>query len=128
MQETKVFDRRTFTLEAALAVLSGVAITISGCGDGGASSPTTPSPPAPTSPPASGDRPGTISANHGHSAVITAARLAAGSAISLDIRGGADHPHTVELSAADIAAVAANQRVSKASSTDFSHSHTVTFN
>jgi hypothetical protein len=124
MQETRTFDRRTFTLEAALAVLSGVAITISGCGGSGGSPTSTPTP-TPTPP---GDKVGTISANHGHTAVIESAKLTAGLAISLTIRGDANHPHTVELSAADIAAIAVNQRVSRESSTDSSHSHTVTFN
>jgi cobalamin biosynthesis protein CbiG len=72
---------------------------------------------------------GTISANHGHSgAVITAAQLASPTGVSLDIRGSADHPHTVILTAADVTAIAGGQRVSKESSTDSAHSHTVTFN
>jgi hypothetical protein len=118
MQETKTLDRRTFTLESALAILSGVAITISGCG--GSSYDSTPTP-------AAGDKVGSISANHGHTAVIVAAQLAAGGAISLDIRGSADHTHTVALTGADITAIAANQRVSQVS-TSTDHSHTVTFN
>ena len=133
MQETKTFDRRTFTLEAALAVLSGVAITISGCGGG--SSPTSPGPtPAPTPTPTTGDKTGSISLNHDHRAVITAAQLTAGGALSLNIQGGADHSHTVALNAADIADIAANQRVSRESTEDGSggiygnHGHTVTFN
>jgi len=129
MNETKTLDRRTFTLEAALAVLSGVAITISGCG-GSSSGPSSPSGPAPTPTPApaAGDKVGSISANHGHTAVVVSAQLTAGGAIGLDIRGSADHPHTVELSAADIAAIAANQRVSRSSTNNSGHDHTVTFN
>jgi hypothetical protein len=75
-----------------------------------------------------GDKTGSISANHGHVARIAGAELTAGGALSLDIRGSADHPHTVELSAAEVDAIAASQRVSKTSSTDASHSHVVTFN
>jgi hypothetical protein len=56
------------------------------------------------------------------------AQLTAGGALALDIRGDADHPHTVELSADEVEAIAGNQRVSKTSSTDASHSHVVTFN
>jgi hypothetical protein len=71
---------------------------------------------------------GSVSANHGHTAVVTAAQLTAGDAVTLDIRGAADHPHTVELTAGEVMAIAGNQRVSKQSSTDLSHRHTVTFN
>ena len=119
MHETKTLDRRTFSLEAALAILSGVAITISGCG-GGSTTPT------PTPTPA--DKTGTISSNHGHVAIITAAKLTAGAAISLDIQGSAGHTHTVELSAADITNIAANRQVAHESTNNSSHSHTVTFN
>ena len=122
MSEIREMTRREFSLEAALAVLSGVAITISGCG--GSSSPTSPSGP----PSASGDKVGAISANHGHSAVITSAKLAAGAGFALDIRGTATHTHSVTLSDADIQAIGGGQRVSHASSTNDGHDHTVTFN
>ncbi|HEX9202716.1 MAG TPA: hypothetical protein VF964_02045, partial [Vicinamibacteria bacterium] len=77
---------------------------------------------------------GSISANHNHEAIIKAAQLTAAMGISLDIRGTADHTHTVELSAADIAAIAANKQVARASSESGTggpygdHLHTVTFN
>lgn len=54
-------DRREFTAPTVLALLSGVTITISGCGDDG--SPTSPSPPR------GGDAVGTVSANHGHRSI-----------------------------------------------------------
>ena len=60
--------------------------------------------------------------------MITAAQLTAAGALSLDIRGTSDHPHTVILAASEVASIAANQRVSKESSTDSAHSHSVTFN
>ena len=126
MKEEKTLDRREFTLAAALAALSGVAITISGCGGSGGGSPSAPS--STPTPSASGDKNGVIGANHGHIAVITAAQLAAGGGISLNIRGTSDHPHTVVLSATEISAIAANQRVSRESTTDDGHSHSVTFN
>jgi len=138
MQEEKsvletTIDRRQFTLASAMALLSGVAITITETACGGSSyspsSPTTTPTPNPTpTPSAGGDKVGTISSNHGHSAVVTAARITAGAAFSLDIQGSSSHPHTVELTVADLTAIAANQRVSKESSTDSAHSHTVTFN
>jgi hypothetical protein len=130
MEETKTLDRRQFTLAAALAALSGVAITISACGGGGSSS----SPAAPTGPTAgtgtggTGDKVGQISNNHGHSAVITGAQLTTGGALNLDIQGTASHTHGVSLTGAEIASIAAGQRVAKESTTQESHSHTVTFN
>jgi hypothetical protein len=60
--------------------------------------------------------------------VITGAQLTAGGALELNIRGSATHAHRVALSAAEIGMVAGNQRVSKESSNDDSHAHTVTFN
>ena len=127
-----VIDRRQFTLASAMAILSGVAITItSACGGGSSSSPTSPSTPTPTPTPApapSGDKVGTISDNHGHSAVITGAQLTAGGALLLDIQGSSSHAHTVQLSAAEITSIAGSQRVSKSSSTSQGHDHTVTFN
>ena len=119
MKHNHLIDRREFTLETALAVLSGVAITVTGCGGDTETSPTSPS---------SNDVSGTVSANHGHTAVITRAQVTAGNAISLHIRGTADHAHTVELTQSDIAAIAAGQRVSRTSSSDQAHTHTVTFN
>ncbi|HSC28692.1 MAG TPA: hypothetical protein VLD67_15555 [Vicinamibacterales bacterium] len=117
-------ERRAFTVQSVLAILSGVTITISGCGDG--DSPMSPSP-------GQGGRSGTVSANHGHNAVITAAEIMTGNAVVLNIRGSATHPHTVELSAAEVMQIGAGQRVSKLSSTDDSpdagiHSHNVIFN
>jgi hypothetical protein len=69
-----------------------------------------------------------VSANHGHVATVTGAQITAGGSVLLDIRGSADHPHTLSLTAAEVAQIGAGARVSKASSTDASHDHTVTFN
>jgi hypothetical protein len=127
MSEISGMTRREFSLEAALAVLSGVAITISGCG--GSSSPAAPSNPTPApTPAASGDKEGAISSNHGHVAKITAAQLTAGNGFALDIQGTSTHTHTVTLSNADIQAIAGNQQVARLSSNDSGHDHTVTFN
>lgn len=129
----RAVDRRQFTLASAMAILSAVAITITDAACGGSSySPSSPTPtPTPTpnpTPTPTGDKVGQISNNHGHNAIVTAARITAGAAYSLDIQGTASHPHTVEISVADLTAIAANQRVSKESSTESAHSHTVTFN
>jgi len=121
--------RREFTEASILALLSGVAITISGCGSGGYGSPASPSPSSqPPTTTAAGDVVGSISANHGHRAVVTRVQITAGVGVSLDIRGSADHTHTVELSADEIGRIGAGQRVSTQSSSEAAHSHTVTFN
>jgi hypothetical protein len=133
MSERKTLGRREFTAASAMAVLSGVAITLTACG-GDSSSPTSPAAPTPSNPtpdptPASSaDKVGTVGSNHGHSAVITGAQLTAAGEVLLDITGNATHPHTVVLSAGEVQQIADGQRVSKESSFDASHSHTVTFN
>ena len=68
-----------------------------------------------------------ISANHGHSAVITSAEFTAGSAIALDIRGSATHTHTVQISQADLTSLKNKQAVSRDSTNNSDHMHTVTF-
>jgi len=120
-----MLDRREFTLAAILAMLSGVTITISGCG-GGSSSPTTPNPTPP--PPAAGDKSAAISANHGHTCTITAAQLTAGGDVTLQLTEGSGHTHSCSLTGAEVVQVRDNTRVSKESSSNSGHTHTVTFN
>ena len=126
--EYMTIGRRQFSLQAVLALLSGVAITVSACGSGAgsASSSPTPTQPTPFGPPP--DVTGVISANHGHSAVITSAQLTAANAISLDIQGTATHTHTVVLSATEVSNIARGLQVARDSTTTFNHTHTVTFN
>jgi hypothetical protein len=117
-----LLDRREFTSAALMALLSGVTVTVIGCGSDSPTSPTNPD-----------GRSGSVQANHGHTAVITNAELSAGNAVTLNIGGTADHPHTVVLTMGEVGQIAAGQRVSKTSSTDGSvafgtHSHTVVFN
>jgi hypothetical protein len=119
MDDRTLLGRRQFTLEAALALLGGVAISVTGCGSTAPASP---------SRPPQGDVSGSISLNHGHSAVITQAQLTAGGELLLDIRGGADHPHIVPLGAGHLTAIANGERVVVNSSAEELHSHTVTFN
>jgi hypothetical protein len=138
---TERIDRRGFSVAMALAMLGGATVTLSaaGCGGGGdgygggGGTPTGSSggnddygPGGNTDP--GGGEVGAISANHGHRAVITGAQLTAGLGLVLDIRGGATHAHSVELSADDVVAVRGGQRVSRGSSTTDAHTHTVTFN
>ncbi len=125
MAESRTLDRRQFTLATALAALGGVAITISSASCGGDSYPTNGGNGGGGG---ASDKDGTISGNHGHSAVITGAQLTAGGALQLDITGASSHPHTVSLSAAEISMIAGNQRVSKESTSSNSHTHTVSFN
>jgi len=121
-------SRREFTLAAAMAVLSGVAISVTGCGGSDSGSPASPSPTGSGTGSTGSDRTGAISANHGHTAVVASAQLGASGGITLNIQGSSAHPHTVALSGSDLSAIAANQRVSKESSSDAGHTHTVTFN
>ena len=120
------WTRREFTVQSALAMLSGVAITLSSCGDSNSS--TAPSTTSTSAPASAGDIVGAIGTNRGHTAVITAAELTAGNAVELDISGSADHPHTVNLTETEVGQIAGGTRVQKASSNDDGHAHTVTFN
>src|SRR5436190_19954204 len=98
----------------ALALFGGAAI-MAGCG-GGSSSPTSPAPtatsPAPT-PTSSGDVFGVVADNHPdpHVAVITAAQLSAGAALTLTL-SNSRHSHSLALSAAQLTQIAAHTRVS----------------
>jgi hypothetical protein len=123
---TKEIDRRQFTTAAVMALMAGVTITVSGCSSSYGSNPTPM--PTPTPSTGTGDKAGVVSDNHGHVAVVTAARITAGDGFSLDIRGSADHTHTVALSSDEIRAIGAGTRTAKTSSTESAHSHTVTFN
>ena len=101
-------------------MLSGVAITISGCGGD------TGNPMTPTS--VGGGASGVVGANHGHSASVTSAQLMSAGEVSLDITGTADHPHTVVLTPAELQQISDGARVSKTSTINAGHAHTVTFN
>ena len=125
---SNTLDRREFTRLSVLAALSGVAITISGCGGGGGSN-SSPNNPTPTPSLAPGDMAATISANHGHTAVITNVQLTSGSQATITLTPGVPaHVHVVNLSAAEVASIRDGARVSKLSSNDEAHDHTVTFN
>lgn len=120
--------RRQF-VATALALLGGAAVSI-GCG-GSSSNPVSPTP----TPTGSDNVTGAVTLNHPapHLAVITAAQLGAGVALTLDISNGL-HSHTVALSGAQVTQIAARSRVTVTSSTNphsdgsDPHSHTVTFN
>ena len=124
MDDSIRIDRREFTREAVLAMLAGVTVTVTGCGGGGGGNPAGPSG---GSTGAASDRVGLIVGNHGHTAVITSAQLVAGNAVELDIRGTADHPHRLTLTADEVRTIAAGREVSKTSSDTLEHTHLVTF-
>jgi hypothetical protein len=69
----------------------------------------------------------TISANHGHTVELTAAELAAGAAVDLTLTLGSGHTHSVSLTAAELAALSECGTVVRASTNDNGHSHSVTF-
>jgi hypothetical protein len=119
-ESNHALTRREFTRESLLAMLAGVTITITGCDDG----PTAPTPGGGSST----DVNGTVSANHGHVATVTAAQITAAGQASLNIMGTATHPHTVALTASQVQQIGSRQQVSVTSTTDEGHSHTVTFN
>jgi hypothetical protein len=122
------FSRREFTAASVMALLAGVTLTVSGCGGSNPGGPSPNPTPTPSTPPASGDKTGSVSANHGHEAVVTAAQITAAGAVSVGIRGQADHPHTLQLTAQEVQQIGAGMRVAKVTSTDLAHEHTVTFN
>jgi hypothetical protein len=126
----KRMNRRQFSKE--LAFLSGITVTLGACGGGGGTygggsgNPASGNPP-PTSNP-SGDKVGQVSDNHGHSAVVTSAQLAAGASVTVNIEGTAGHPHTISLPAAAIEELKLGRSVVTNSTTQDGHLHTVTFN
>jgi hypothetical protein len=125
MSDSNTLNRREFTAKSALALLSGVTITVSACG-GSSSSPSSPSP-SPASGSAGTSVIASIGANHGHTGVITRAELTAGGALMLNIQGSADHPHTVQVTAPEVMQIAGGGRVVKTSSNDDGHTHSVAF-
>ena len=126
MSEHRI-DRRAFNVAWAYALLGGAAITIS-CGGSDSASPAAPSGGNNTTPPTSGEKEGSVSNNHGHRAVITAAQLNAGGALDLNIQDTGTHGHMLSLTAAEVVNIRNGQRLSKVTSNEQSHTHTVTFN
>jgi hypothetical protein len=98
------------------ALLTILAFAFTGCGD---DSPTSPS---------IVDVSGSIFNNHGHVAVVTGDQIRAGRAITLNIRGTADHGHSLELRDDDLTRLRNGQRVERDSTTENNHTHRVTFN
>jgi hypothetical protein len=70
---------------------------------------------------------GQISANHGHTARITSAEVAAENAVTINIEGQAGHPHMVTVHAAAMRDLRAGRSVQMTSTTTDGHNHTVVF-
>lgn len=126
----RILTRREFTRESVLGLLSGVVVTITGCGgsDGYETGPT-PSPGGGGG--NAGGVNGIVSANHGHVAFVSDAQINAADNISLDISGNAGHSHTVDLTGGELMQIGNGQRVVKTSTVSQvtgTHSHNVTFN
>ena len=68
----------------------------------------------------------TIGTNHGHTLMVPAADVAAGTMQTYDIQGTSPHPHTITLTATDFAMLQAGMPVTVDSSLDARHTHQVT--
>ncbi len=126
--DDQLLSRRQFTRESVMALLSGVVITITGCGSD-SSSPTAPSTGGGggNGGGGAGDVNGTISANHGHIATVTDVQINGGNDVAIDITGSADHSHTVNLTGAELTQIGDGQRVQVTSTNNDGHNHRVTF-
>jgi hypothetical protein len=120
VRSRSALDRRRFVSLGTATLLGGASVLVSACG--GTEQPAGPEPPA--------DRVGTISLNHGHVAVITAAELNAGGALKLEIQGSSIHGHALELSMDDVVRIRRGEVVSVLSAAGWEdkHDHRVTFN
>jgi hypothetical protein len=108
----------------ASAFVLAVGLGVAGCGDDNDSSAGGPTAPSPSSQGATA----VISNNHGHVATVTGAQVSAGQAVTLDIRGNADHGHMLELTNDEVVRLQTRQRVDKDAIANNSHTHRVTFN
>jgi hypothetical protein len=68
----------------------------------------------------------TIGTNHGHTATVPGADVAAGVEKTYNIKGASPHPHTIVVTAAMFTMLKAGQSVMVTSSTDAGHAHDVT--
>lgn len=112
-------ERRTFFVRAGQLVLAGVSITaLISCSDDGGDGGTNPG--------SSTAIAVSIANNHGHSLTLDQSDLTASTAIILTLTNGSGHTHSLDLTGAEVDQLIAGTPVSKASSTDSGHSHTVT--
>ena len=113
-------ERREFLTKLGLtATWAAVAIRVSACGDDD------PAGPGNGNGGSSGAT-GSVGTNHGHVVGITQADLDAGTAVTLTL-SCVGHEHTVDLSSADVMNIADGNSVTRTSSSDAGHTHSVTF-
>jgi hypothetical protein len=67
----------------------------------------------------------TISGNHGHLLLVSKADVAAGDAKTYDIRGTADHAHSITVTTAMFTMLRGDTAITAISSRDSGHMHTV---
>src|SRR5678810_22211 len=107
------------TLVGAGVGAAGVA-AIAGCGDDGGGMAADAPPPTCASPAA------VIGSNHGHVMMVSMADVTAGAAKTYNIMGTALHDHTVMVTAAQFQMIKGGASLNIQSSSDGTHSHTVT--
>jgi hypothetical protein len=105
-------DRRSL-----IALLSGLTITIVACDSD-----------SPTDSTRREDIMGEITANHGHVARLGGPQVSAGQAVTISIRGGADHDHEVAFTDDEIQRLRGGERVTKGSTNQQGHQHAIVFN
>jgi hypothetical protein len=105
--------------ESAAALLGGATLLVSACASE-----------APTTPETPEDEVGAIALTHGHRAVVTAAQLAAGGALRIEIKGESIHGHALDLLPDDLARIRRGEAVTVLSAPGWEdkHDHRVTFN
>ena len=67
-----------------------------------------------------------ISANHGHSLIVSSSDVQSGSARTYSIQGSSSHDHMVSLTAADFTNLQNNNSITVNSTNDDGHTHSVT--
>lgn len=116
---------RSDFLKLSAALVGGV-LFAEGCGDGDGGGGYGGTPTREAEPTSADGCGATIGTNHGHALTVTRADVDAGADKTYDIRGSGDHPHTVEVSAADFERLAAGESVQLTSSSVDGHTHAVT--
>ena len=107
------------TLVGAGVGAAGV-VAIAGCGDdGGAATPD-------AAPLTCGSPAAVIGGNHGHVLTVSMADVNAAAAKTYNIMGGSLHDHTVMVTAAQFASLKTGTTLSITSSSDGTHTHTIT--
>ncbi|MEE9364465.1 MAG: hypothetical protein V3U92_17835 [Cellulophaga sp.] len=120
-------ERKEFIQKVGGILLVGVpAFILIGCSSSDDSSSETPGEKGETDCLKNGATASGISANHGHTLVVSKADISAASEKSYSIKGSSNHNHNITLSANNFATLKTSKIISVTSSTDGGHSHSVT--